>query len=67
MPEDKDDPGRHLSSAGSAAIRWAETHPDDDVEHESPSHVPEDERIVPDRHSASAEAASLRWDEQHDE
>jgi hypothetical protein len=67
MTEHKDDPGRHLSSAGSAAIRWAETHPDDDVEHETPSHVPEDEKIVPDRHSASAEAASLRWDEQNDE
>jgi hypothetical protein len=60
-------PERHSSSADSAEIRWAESHPDDDVRHESPNVVSEDTEIVPDHHSASAEAASVRWHEQHDE
>jgi hypothetical protein len=58
---------RHSSSADAAAIRWSETHPDEDVEHPSPPAVPEDPEVVPDHHSASAEAASVRWHEQHDE
>jgi hypothetical protein len=58
---------RHSSSADAAAIRWSETHPDEDVEHDSPPSVPEDPDVVPDRHSASAEAASVRWHEQHDD
>ena len=63
------EPERHSSSADSAAIRWQENHPDEDVKHPPPSSVPEDEdeEIVPNHHSASAEAASLRWHEQHDE
>ena len=60
-------PDRHSSSADAAAIKWTETHPDDDVEHLSPSAVPEDPEVVPDHHSASAEAASVRWHEQHDD
>jgi hypothetical protein len=58
-------PGWHSGSANAAAVRWSETHPDEDVEHEAPSGIPEDERSVPNRHSASAEAASLRWRERH--
>jgi hypothetical protein len=58
---------RHSSSADAAAIRWSEIHPDEDVDHPSPSAVPEDDEVVPNHHSASAEAASLRWHEQHDE
>ena len=57
------DPDRHASrSVDAAAIRWGETHPDEDVEHLAPS-LPEEEGIVPNRHSASAEAAALRWQE----
>ncbi len=68
MTEHEHDRERNLSSADAAAIRWAETHPDeDDVEHASPPRVPEDAEIVPGRHSASAEAASVRWHEKHDE
>lgn len=58
---------RHSASADAAAIHWTETHPDEDVEHESPSAVPEDPDTVPGHHSASAEAASVRWHEQHDD
>jgi hypothetical protein len=58
---------RNFSTADSAAIRWEESHPDEDVEHSPPSPAPEDAEIVPNRHSASAEAAALRWHEQHDE
>jgi hypothetical protein len=58
---------RHSASADAAAIRWTETHPDEDVEHESPTVVPEDPDVVPGHHSASAEAASVRWHEQHDD
>lgn len=61
-------PGRLPSaSAESAAVRWGQTHPDEDVEHPPPPQVSEDDHIVPNRHSASAEAAALRWREQHDE
>ena len=59
--------GRHSKGADAAAVRWGETHPDEDVEHSPPTLVPEDEHIVPNRHSAAAEAASLRWHELHDE
>jgi hypothetical protein len=54
-------------SVEAAALRWGEQHPEEDVEHPAPHHVPEDKRVVPNRHSASAEAASLRWHEKHDE
>jgi hypothetical protein len=57
--------GWHSGSADAAAVRWGEAHPDEDVEHPEPPHLPEDERSVPNRHSASAEAASLRWRERH--
>jgi hypothetical protein len=60
-------PERHSSSADAAAVRWSDKHPDEDVEHPSPSSAPEDEETVPNRHSASAEAASLRWHEQHED
>ena len=46
-------------SADTAAARWGESHPDEDVEHPPP--------VVPNHHSASAEAAALRWEEQHPE
>jgi len=59
--------GRHSTSADAAAVRWGESHPDEDVDHPAPPSVPEDEDIVPNRHSASAEAASLRWHEQHED
>lgn len=54
-------------SVEAAALRWGEQHPEEDVEHPAPHHVPEEEHVVPNRHSASAEAAALRWQEQHDE
>ena len=54
-------------SVEAAALRWSEQHPEEDVEHPAPQHVPEDKHIVPNRHSASAEAAALRWQEQHSE
>jgi hypothetical protein len=57
--------GWHSGSADAAAIRWGESHPEEDVEHPEPPRIPEDERRVPNRHSASAEAASLRWRERH--
>jgi hypothetical protein len=57
-------PPRHASrSVDAAAIRWGETHPDEDVEHIAPPNLPDVEGVVPNRHSASAEAASLRWHE----
>jgi hypothetical protein len=60
--------GQHPSrSADAAAVRWGETHPDEDVEHSAPPALPEAEDTVPNRHSASAEAASLRWHEEHEE
>jgi hypothetical protein len=61
------DPERHSSSADAAALRWSETHPDEDIEHESPPPIPEAGEVVPNHHSASAEAASVRWHEQHDD
>jgi hypothetical protein len=58
-------PRRRSSSAEAAATRWRQLHPDEDVDHDAPSRVPEPEGEVPNRHSASAEAASLRWRERH--
>jgi hypothetical protein len=57
----------HSKSVDAAAIRWAEQHPEEDVEHSAPPAVPEAGGVVPNHHSASAEAAALRWQEQHDE
>jgi hypothetical protein len=54
-------------SAESAAVRWGERHPEEDVEHPVPPDVPEEDDVVPNRHSASAEAASLRWHERNEE
>ncbi len=59
----RDDPQRRSSSAEAAATRWRQAHPEDDVDHDPPSTVPEDDASVPNRHSASAEAAALRWRE----
>ncbi len=59
--------GRHSREADAAAARWGLMHPEDDVEHPPPSHVPEREHVVPDHHAESAEAAALRWYEQHEE
>ena len=56
----RDAPRRRSSSAEAAATRWRQTHPDDDLDHDAPSTIPEDEGAVPNRHSASAEAAALR-------
>jgi hypothetical protein len=60
-----DAPRRRSSSAEAAATRWRQTHPDDDLDHDPPSVVPEADEGVPNRHSASAEAAALRWRERH--
>jgi hypothetical protein len=56
---------RRSSSAEAAATRWRQSHPEEDVDHDAPSRVPEDDEVVPNRHSASAEAAALRWHERH--
>jgi len=56
---------RRSSSAEAAATRWRQSHPDEDLDHDPPSAVPEDDSSVPNRHSASAEAAALRWRERH--
>jgi hypothetical protein len=65
--EQKRSPVHPSRGAESAAVRWEERHPDEDVDHPAPSAVPEDEHIVPNRHSASAEAAALSWRQRHDE
>jgi hypothetical protein len=57
---DETTPHRRSSSAEAAATRWRQNHPDDDVDHDPPSKVPEADQGVPNRHSASAEAAALR-------
>ena len=61
----EDRPKRRSSSAEAAATRWRLSHPDEDVDPEPPSAVPEAGEGVPNRHSASAEAAALRWREEH--
>ena len=65
MSDEANRHNRRSSSAEAAATRWRQSHPDEDVDHDAPSHVPEPEDEVPNRHSASAEAASLRWRERH--
>ncbi len=65
MSDEAKRPRRRSSSAEAAATRWQQTHPDEDVEHDAPSQIPEPEDEVPNRHSASAEAAALRWHERH--
>jgi hypothetical protein len=65
VTDESNQPKRHSASAEAAARRWHETHPDDDLDHDAPSHVPEGDGAVPNRHSASAEAAALRWRERH--
>ena len=60
MSEETNRPQRRSSSAEAAATRWRQKHPDEDVDHDAPSRIPEDESRVPNRHSASAEAAALR-------
>lgn len=60
---------RRSASAEAAALRWAETHPDEDLEPPPVLLAPEDgagDDPAP-RRSASAEAAALRWSEQEDE
>jgi hypothetical protein len=65
VADEADRPSRRSSSAEAAATRWRQQHPDEDVDHDAPSRIPEDERSVPNRHSASAEAAALRYRERH--
>jgi hypothetical protein len=65
MSDEAKQPHRPSASAEAAALRWRRSHPDEDMDHPPPSHVPEPEDEVPNRHSASAEAASLRWHERH--
>ncbi|MBV9422729.1 MAG: hypothetical protein JOZ98_12030 [Solirubrobacterales bacterium] len=68
MADEKKSSAVHPSrSVEAAAIRWGETHPDEDVAHPAPPAVPETPDVVPNRHSASAEAAALKWRELHDE
>ena len=57
-PSDMDP--RHSAAADAAALRWSETHPDEDVEHSPPAGPGEPEDGVPNRHSASAESAAER-------
>jgi len=65
VSDEANPPQRRSSSAEAAATRWRQKHPEEDIELDAPSHVPEDEEVVPNRHSASAEAAALRWHERH--
>jgi hypothetical protein len=65
VTEKRNRPERHSASAEAAATRWSQNHPDEDVDVDAPSHVPEGEGAVPNRHSASAEAAALRWRERN--
>jgi hypothetical protein len=70
MAETRRDPGsppRHSASADAAALRWSETHPDDDVSHPPPTAPSVAEDGVPNRHSASAESAAERVRERADE
>jgi hypothetical protein len=65
MAEDRPAPQRHSAAADAAAVRWSETHPEDDVDHAAPQRPEVDEEGVPNRHSASAEAANVRWRDEH--
>jgi hypothetical protein len=63
MGDTRHDPGsppRPSAAAEAAAIRWSETHPDDDVSHPPPTAPPAADDGVPNRHSASAESAAER-------
>jgi hypothetical protein len=60
VSEERNRPQRRSSSAEAAATRWRQQHPEEDVDHDAPSHIPEGDEAVPNRHSASAEAAALR-------
>jgi hypothetical protein len=68
MSEDRErptPPRRRSASAEAAALRWSETHPDEDPDlPEAPSGGPSE---PPPRRSASAEAAALRWSEEHED
>ena len=65
MSEEANRPRRRSSSAEAAATRWRQAHPEEDIDLDAPSRIPEDADGVPNRHSASAEAAALRWHERH--
>jgi hypothetical protein len=65
VSEERNRPQRRSSSAEAAAVRWRQSHPDVDIDHDAPPHVPEPDHEVPNRHSASAEAAALRWRDRH--
>ena len=65
MSDEANRPQRRSSSAEAAATRWRQKHPEEDIDHDAPSRIPEDADSVPNRHSASAEAAALRWRERH--
>jgi hypothetical protein len=52
-------------SAAAAAVRWSDSHPEEDIEHAPPASPAERDGDLPTRHSASVEAASLRWEERH--
>jgi hypothetical protein len=67
VTEEMNQTERHSASAEAAAMRWWQTHPEREVEHDAPSHISEPDHEVPNRHSASAEAAALRWLERHPE
>ena len=58
---------QHSRSADAAAAKWGDAHPEDDVRHWPPAHVPEKRHVVPDHHSAAAESAALKWYETHEE
>ena len=58
---------RRSAAAEAAAIRWSETHPDDDVPHPPPTAPSVAEDGVPNRHSASAESAAERLRESADD
>ncbi len=59
-------PKEHSDPADTAALRWEEAHPDEDVvDHPAPVAPPDPDGVVPNHHSASAEAAALHWHEMH--
>jgi hypothetical protein len=64
---DSGSPPRRSASVEAAAIRWSETHPDDDVSHPPPTAPDVAEDGVPNRHSASAESAAERLRESADD
>jgi hypothetical protein len=64
---DSGSPPRRSAAAEAAAIRWSETHPDEDVSHPPPTAPPVAEDGVPNHHSASAESAAERLRESADD